>query len=77
MVEQIRAAELTADHLGRGVRIDAGDEFPFVMGRIVRIGHRRAGNPSAPETETQLELEVLEDQRVTVGFNSIGVVELL
>jgi hypothetical protein len=77
MVEQIRAAELTADHLGRSVRIDPGDEFPFVTGRIVRIGHRQVGNPAAPETETRLEVEVLGDQRVTVGFNSIGVVELL
>ena len=32
---------------------------------------------SPPLTETRLELEVLEDQHVTVRFNSIGVVELL
>jgi hypothetical protein len=28
-------------------------------------------------TRTRLDLEVFGDQRVTVGFNAIGVVELL
>ena len=38
MPEEIRAAELTADHLGRRVRIDTGDQT-FVIGRLVRIRH--------------------------------------
>ena len=76
MSQQIRAAELTADHLGRTVKIDPGEES-FVTGRIVRIGHRRVGRTATPETETQLEIEVLGEQTIRVGFNSIGVVELL
>jgi hypothetical protein len=76
MVEQIRAAELTADHLGRRVRIDPGDQS-FLMGRLVKVQHRQVGNPAAPETETRLDVEVVGEQVVTVGFNAIGVVELL
>jgi hypothetical protein len=72
----IRAAELTADHLGRTVKINAGDQT-FVVGRLVSIRHRQVGNAAILETETRLELEVPGDQRISVGFNSIGVVELL
>jgi hypothetical protein len=71
----IRAAELTADHLGRTVRINPGDPT-VIVGRLVSIRHRiRKAAPS--ETETQLEVEVPGDQRIRVGFNAIGVVELL
>jgi len=69
----IRAAELTADHLGRTVKIDPGDQG-FVIGRLVRIQHRQAGDA---ETKTRLELEVVGKQRITVSFNAIGVLELL
>ena len=69
----IRAAELTADHLGRPIRIDPGDQG-FVIGRLVRIQHRQAGDA---ETKTRLELEVVGNQRITVSFNAIGVIELL
>jgi hypothetical protein len=72
----IRAAELTADHLGRTVKIDPGDQT-FLVGRLVSIRHKRVGNAATPETETRLELEGSEDQRIRVGFNAIGVVELL
>ena len=41
-----RAAELTADHLGRPIRIDPGDQG-FVVGRLVRIQHRQAGTQRA------------------------------
>jgi hypothetical protein len=37
---QIRAAELTADNLGRRVRIDPGDQT-LVMGRLVKIKHKQ------------------------------------
>jgi len=37
---QIRAAELTADNLSRIVRIDHDDDT-FVVGRLVKIRHRR------------------------------------
>jgi hypothetical protein len=40
---EIRAAELTADHLGRTVKIDRGDQGSSI-GRLVRIQHRRAGD---------------------------------
>ena len=71
----IRAAELTADHLSRTVRINPGDPT-VIVGRLVSITHRvRKAAPS--ETETQLEVEVTEGQRIRVRFNSIGVVELL
>jgi hypothetical protein len=76
MVEHIRAAELTADHLGRRVSIDAGDQT-IVTGRLVQIRHKQVGFDATPETETRLELEGPGDQRIRVGFNSIGVVELL
>ena len=68
----IRAAELTADHLGRTVRIGLEDRT-FLTARLVRIRHTLVRN----ETETRLDLEVAGDHRVTVGFNAIGVVELL
>jgi hypothetical protein len=73
---EIRAAELTADHVGRTVKIDSGDQT-FLVGRLVSIRHKQVGNAATPETETRLELEVPGDQRIRVGFNSIGVVELL
>jgi hypothetical protein len=66
----IRAAELTADHIGRTVRIGTADKT-FATGRLVKIRHEQVSD----ETETQLDLEV-GDQRVTVGFNAIGMVEL-
>ena len=72
---EIRAAELTADHVGRTVKIDPGDQT-FLVGRLVSIRHKRVGSAATPETETRLELEGPGDQRIRVGFNSIGVVEL-
>jgi hypothetical protein len=72
----IRAAELTADHLGRTVKINPGDQT-FLVGRLVSVRHKRVGKAAAPETETRLEVEVLADQSAKVGFNSIGAVELL
>ena len=72
----IRAAELTAHHVGRTVKIDPGDQTSLV-GRLVSVRHKRVGKGAPSETETQLELEVPGDQRIRVGFNSIGVVELL
>jgi hypothetical protein len=72
----IRAAELTADHLRRTVRINPGDPT-VIVGRLVSIRHRQVRNAATPETETRLEVEVSADQRIRVGFNSIGVVELL
>ena len=76
MVEHIRAAELTADHLGLRVKIDPREES-IVTGRLVRIRHRQVGFAATPETETRLELQGPGDQRVRVSLNSIGVVELL
>jgi hypothetical protein len=59
------------------VKIDPGDQT-FLEGRLVSIRHKQVGNAAAtPETETRLELEVPGDQRIRVGLNSIGVVELL
>ena len=72
----IRAAELTADHVGRTVKIDPGDQT-FLVGRLVSIRHKQVGNAATPETETRLELDVPGNQRIRVGFNSIGVVDLL
>jgi hypothetical protein len=72
----IRAAELTADHVGRTVKIDPGDQS-FLVGRLVSIPHKRVGNAATRETDTRLEPEGPQDQRIRVGFNSIGVVELL
>jgi hypothetical protein len=72
----IRAAELTADHLGRTGRINPGDPT-VIVGRLVSIRHKQVGNAATPETETRLELEGPGDQRIRVGFNAIGVVELL
>jgi hypothetical protein len=76
MVEHIRAAELTADHLGRRLRIDPGDQT-LIMGRLVRIRHKQVGFAATPDTNTRLELEGPEDQLITVRFNAVGVVELL
>jgi hypothetical protein len=76
MPEQIRAAELTADHLGRRVRIDSGDQ-PVVTGRLVRIRHKQVGFAAIPDTDTRLDVEGAADQLITVRFNAIGVVELL
>jgi hypothetical protein len=71
----IRAAELTADHLGRTVKIDPGDET-FVMGRLVQILHKPVIDGDVTGTETRLAVEVLADQLVRVRFNAIDVVEL-
>ena len=71
MSEQIRAAELTADALGRTVRIETGDR-QFLRGRLVRIRHKLVRD----ESESRLDL-VVGEQRVTAAFNAIGVVELL
>ena len=76
MPEQIRAAELTADHLGRRVRIDPGDQT-VVVARLVRVRDKQVGFAASPDTDTRLELEGPEDQLITVRFNGIGVVELL
>jgi hypothetical protein len=73
---EIRAAELTADHVGRTVKIHSGDQT-FLVGRLVSLRHKRVGNAATPETETRLALEGPGDQRIRAGFNSIGVVELL
>jgi hypothetical protein len=76
MPEEIRAAELTADHLGRRVRFEPGDQT-VVTGRLVRIRHKHVGFAVTPDTETRLDIEGPEDQLITVRFNSIGAVELL
>ena len=71
----IRAAELTADHLGPIVKINPGD-LTVIVGRLMSVRHRvRKAAPS--ETETQLEVEVTGDQRITTRFNAIGVVACL
>ena len=74
--EQIRTAELNADHLGRTVRIDPGDQTS-VMGRLTEVRHKQVGAEDSPGVETRLELRVLGAQRVAVGFSALGVVELL
>jgi hypothetical protein len=73
---EIRAAELTADHLGRTVKIDPGNET-FVMGRLVQILHKPVIDGDVTGTETRLAVEVLADQLVRVRFNAIDLVELL
>jgi hypothetical protein len=73
---QIRAAELTADNLSRIVRIDHDDDT-FVVGRLVKIRHRRFGDAGAHDIDTRVVIEVLGDQRVAKRFDAIGVVELL
>ena len=73
---EIRAAELTADHVGRTVKIDPGQQT-FLVGRLVSVRHKQVGNGGTPETATRLELEGSGDQRIRAGFNAIGVVELL
>jgi hypothetical protein len=72
----IRAAELTADHLGRRMKIDPGNQT-LITGRLVRIRHKQVGLAATPDTETRLEIEGPEDQLITVRFNAIGVVEFL
>jgi hypothetical protein len=73
---QIRAAELTADNLGQTVKIEPRVQTSLV-GRLVSIRQKRVRNAATLETEAELELEVPGDQRIRVGFNAIGVVELL
>ena len=68
----IRAAELTADHLGTTVRIHTTDQTSLT-GRLVKIRHMQVND----ETETRLDLEVLGDQLISAGFDAIGMVELL
>jgi hypothetical protein len=72
----IRAAELTADHLGRTITLDPGNQTARV-GRLVNVRHKRVGKAAPSETDTRLELEVPGDQYIRMAFNSIGVVELL
>jgi hypothetical protein len=75
---EIRAAELTADHLGRRIRVDrTDDDQTFVIAHLIRIRHKQVGKPADAETGTRLDLEVLGGQRITLRFNRLGVVELL
>ena len=73
---EIRAAELTADNLNRTVRIDHEDET-FVVGRLMKIRHKRLGDGAAPDIVTRLVIEVLGDQRIAKRFDAVGVVNLL
>jgi hypothetical protein len=73
---EIRAAELTADHLGRRIKLGrTDDDRTFAIAHIVRIRHKQIGG--SDETETRLTLELVSDQRITPRFNRLGVVELL
>ena len=73
-----RAAELTADHLGRRIRLDyTNDDDTFAIARLVMIRHKQVGKSADTETETRLDVELTGNQRVTVRFNRLGVVELL
>jgi hypothetical protein len=75
---EIRAAELTADHLGRRIRLDyTNDDDTFAIARLVMIRHKQVGKSADTETETRLDVELTGNQRVTVRFNRLGVVELL
>jgi hypothetical protein len=75
---EIRAAELTGDHLGRRIRLDySNDDQTFMIARLPKIRHKQVGNPADSETETGLDLQVLNDKRINVRFNRLGVVELL
>ena len=58
------------------MRINPGHPT-VIVGRLVSIRQKQVRNAATAETETQLEVEVTGDQRIRVGFNSIGVVELL
>ena len=72
---EIRAAELTADHLGRTARINPGDPT-VIVGLLMGIRHRvRKSAPS--ETESQLDVEVTGGQPIRLSFDRIGCVELL
>jgi len=62
--------------LAVGVRIDHDDDT-FVVGRLVKIRHRRFGDAGAHDIDTRVVIEVLGDQRVAKRFDAIGVVELL
>lgn len=63
---EIRAAELTADHLGRRIKLDrTDDDRTFAIARIVRIRHKQIGD--SDETETRLTLELVGDQRSRRG----------
>jgi hypothetical protein len=72
----IPAAELTADHVGRTVKIDPGDQRSSSVAWC-ECPAQTVGHAGTPETETRLELDGPGDQRIRMGFNSIGVVELL
>ena len=59
---EIRAAELTADHLGRRIKLDrTDDDRTFAIARTVRIRYKQIGD--SDETETRLTLELVGDQR--------------
>jgi hypothetical protein len=53
------------------------DDDTFVVGRLVKIRHRRFGDAGAHDIDTRVVIEVLGDQRVAKRFDAIGVVELL
>jgi hypothetical protein len=62
---EIRAADLTADHLGRRIKLDrTDDDRTFAIARIVGIRHKQIGD--SDETETRLTLELVGDQRITM-----------
>jgi hypothetical protein len=54
---EIRAAELTADHLGRRIRVDrTDDDQTFVIAYLSGSGTNGSGNPPTGRPQTRLDL---------------------
>jgi hypothetical protein len=71
MPELVRAADLTADTLGRSVRLE--DSTPgggTVFGRVVEVRHRLVGGDHPPASQTRFKIQVFEDQVIVVTVAS-------
>jgi hypothetical protein len=71
MPETFSAADLTADTLGRLVRLEGSTPAGgSVFGRVVEVRHRLVGDDHPPAGQTRLKIQVFADQVIVVTVPS-------
>jgi hypothetical protein len=71
MPETVRAADITADTLGRTVRVeDSAPPGGTVFGRVVEVRHRLVGRDHPPAGQTRLKIQAFGDQVIVVTVAS-------
>ena len=71
MPETVRAADITADTLGRSVRLEgSAPGGGTVFGRVVEVRHRLVGDDHPPASQTRFKIQVFGDQVIVVTVAS-------